>query len=98
MGRTVVHGDLQPLATIARRGANAAAEPDGCQSAEGRVWGCYIHGIFANQTFRRGWLRALGWHGQDTNQPGDPYQRLADHVAANLDSERLDELLSVKGH
>jgi adenosylcobyric acid synthase len=98
MGRTVVPDDFQPLATIVRRGADASAELDGCLSADGRVWGCYIHGIFANQDFRRGWLRTLGWRDQGAVAPADPYQRLADHVAGSLDAGRLEELLSVKEH
>jgi adenosylcobyric acid synthase len=96
MGRTTVPADLRPLATIVRRGADTSAEPDGCQSADGRVWGCYIHGIFANERFRRGWLRTLGWRDQGAVAPVDPYQRLAEHVAANLDAAHLKELLSVK--
>jgi adenosylcobyric acid synthase len=96
MGRTTIHGELLPLATIVRRGADTATEPDGCQSTDGRVWGCYIHGVFANERFRRGWLRTLGWRDQGATAPNDPYQRLADHVVANLDSERLDEIFSVK--
>jgi adenosylcobyric acid synthase len=95
MGRTAVPDDALPIATITRRGSVPCAELDGCQSADGRVWGCYIHGIFANQRFRRSWLRTLGWRDQGTAPPPDPYDRLADHVTANLDSQHLDGLFAL---
>ena len=96
MGRTTVPDGAQPVATITRRGDIACEEPEGCQSADGRVWGCYIHGIFANQRFRRGWLRTLGWRDQGAAPPPDPYDRLAGHVTANFDPHRLDELFALR--
>ncbi len=30
--------------------------PDGAVSADGRIAGCYVHGIFASDAFRRAWL------------------------------------------
>jgi adenosylcobyric acid synthase len=96
MGRTIVSGDAAPLATITRRGAVACEEAEGCQSADRHVWGCYIHGIFANQHFRRGWLRTLGWREQSAAALADPYERLADHVESNIGSRYLDELLAAR--
>jgi adenosylcobyric acid synthase len=57
------------------------------------VWGCYIHGIFANERFRRGWLSTLGWCNLGAAPLADPYDRLADHVAANIDLQLLEKLL-----
>jgi adenosylcobyric acid synthase len=94
MGRTTVPGDALPLATITRRGGTAATEPEGCRSADGRVWGCYIHGIFANEAFRRGWLRTLGWCDHGADPPPDPYEHLADHVEENIAPRHLDALLA----
>jgi hypothetical protein len=37
----------------------------------------------------------LGWHDQGTAALVDPYDRLADHVAANLDSRYLEDLLVI---
>jgi adenosylcobyric acid synthase len=34
---------------------------DGAISPDGRIWGCYLHGVFANQNLRRAWLYSLGW-------------------------------------
>ena len=90
MGRTTVYAQLPPLLTI----DGASAQPEGCISGDGRVWGCYIHGIFANDAFRRGWLGTLGWHEASGTAAADPYERLADHVEAALDPHRLAELLA----
>ncbi len=94
MGRTTVPAEALPLATIIRRGATACTELDGCRSADGRIWGCYIHGVFANDAFRRGWLRTLGWRDGGYAPLCDPYERLADHVAARLDARQLNLLLA----
>jgi adenosylcobyric acid synthase len=34
--------------------------PEGAISADGRVAGCYVHGLFASDAFRAAWLAALG--------------------------------------
>jgi adenosylcobyric acid synthase len=96
MGRTTTAPGAPPVATITRRGAAECAEPDGCQAADGRIWGAYIHGIFAGEAFRRGWLRSLGWREQSAPPRADPYDRLADHVAAALDPQQLDALLAAR--
>jgi adenosylcobyric acid synthase len=93
VGRTTAVGDARPLATITRRGGSPCAEVDGYISADGRVWGCYIHGLFASPGFRRGWLSSLGWRGGSEASRPDPYERLADHVEAALDPRLLAELL-----
>ena len=45
------------------RAADAAPRrtaPDGAVSADGRVAGCYLHGLFASDAFRRAFLARLG--------------------------------------
>lgn len=32
---------------------------DGAVSRDGRIWGCYMHGLFDNDMFRRAWLRQV---------------------------------------
>ena len=71
-----------------------ASREDGAVSADGLVAGCYLHGLFASDGFRRGFLERLGVDGG-----GFAYQqaidatldRLADHVEQHLD---LDALLA----
>ncbi|WP_322511435.1 cobyric acid synthase [Chloroflexus sp.] len=96
MGRSHRLGAAQPLLTIVQRGAATTTEADGCISADGRVWGCYIHGLFANAEFRRGWLRQLGWQPPSEHTPSvDPFDRLADRVAAALGPATLEQLFTV---
>ncbi len=99
MGRTHSLGADRPLIAITQRsGADAVEEPDGHISDDGRVWGCYLHGIFANDDFRRAWLQRLGWHpGEGTNPSTDPFDRLAQHVAAAIGEERVQWLFRVEG-
>ncbi|MEI7646200.1 MAG: cobyric acid synthase [Chloroflexales bacterium] len=85
--------DEHPLATITSRGGTPTQADDGHLSADGRVWGCYIHGIFANTAFRRGWLGSLGWQGAEIAPLPDPYDRLADIVEAAFGIDHLAALL-----
>jgi adenosylcobyric acid synthase len=63
-------------------------------TTDGRVWGCYVHGLFASAAFRRNWLATLGWMGAGVEQPVDPYERLADTVAQAIGERSLDTLLA----
>ncbi len=75
--------------------------PDGATSADGRVEGCYVHGLFAGDAFRRQWLdglraargltspaNAIGFEAQIE----DTLDRLADHIAAAVDLDRVLEI------
>lgn len=67
---------------------------DGAVTADGRVWGTYLHGIFDNDSLRHAWLRSLGW--QATGQRFDrevAYNRLADHVEAHLNMDMLRRII-----
>jgi adenosylcobyric acid synthase len=72
---------------IVRNGAGLGA----C-SANGRVRGCYLHGLFAGDAFRAATLRRLGAtsavadYGSTVEATLDA---LADHLAASLDTEAL---------
>ncbi len=86
----------RPLATITSRGGAQITEDDGHIRADGRVWGCYIHGLFANQAFRRGWLSSLGWQNSGAEPPSDPYDRLADIVESAFGPRHLNDLLAIE--
>ena len=49
----------QPWLKINQRSGQAVCVLDGAVSPDGRVWGCYLHGLFANDAFRRTWLNTL---------------------------------------
>ena len=85
-------GDIAPLGTIVARGNAPVAIADGAQSADGRIWGTYLHGIFEDAAFRRGWLTQLGWRGELSASPlarRQEYDRLADAVEEAVDWPQL---------
>jgi adenosylcobyric acid synthase len=53
-GRTDGAGTAQPMLTMAGHG------PDGAVSADGRIMGCYIHGLFDQASARASLLGDLG--------------------------------------
>ncbi|RMD82334.1 MAG: cobyric acid synthase CobQ, partial [Chloroflexi bacterium] len=55
-----------------------------------------LHGLFANDEFRRGWLQQLGWQPTTAvSRSVDPFDRLADHVALALGETVLDRLFQL---
>jgi adenosylcobyric acid synthase len=95
MGRTT---GGRPWLQLQREGAAGATVPDGAIDAEGRVWGCYVHGLFANESLRRAWLRSLGWRAPAaaTDAPvrlDAALDRLANAVEASLDLPRLEAIV-----
>jgi adenosylcobyric acid synthase len=57
MGETHGAGDVVPFARI-RRGNESAWVDDGARSADGRIAGTYVHGIFDDDAFRHAFVRA----------------------------------------
>jgi adenosylcobyric acid synthase len=103
MGRTT---SQQPWLAMKRQGTNAGPVVDGAMSHDGRVWGCYLHGLFANDRFRQAWLASLaGNHGATRTPPAEigtsatirfhaALERLADAVERSLDMQRLEKILA----
>ena len=94
LGRTSGPGSAVPWLVL---DGNA----EGAVSADGRIEGCYIHGLFASDTFRRAWLNrvrvARGLSRSDAVTAYDAtidavLDRLADHVAASVDLDRILEI------
>jgi adenosylcobyric acid synthase len=97
MGRTQ-GPDATPWLDITQRSGQPILVVDGAVSADGRVWGCYLHGLFENEVLRRAWLSSLGWdrqgRAQSTLVDSDAaFNLLADAVEAALDMKRLEALL-----
>ena len=67
--------------------------PDGAVSGDGRIIGCYVHGLFASDDFRHAFLNRL----RERDHSGLHYDQLvettldqlADHLEAHLDVTRL---------
>jgi len=84
---------------ITERSGTPVSLLDGIVNSDGRIWGCYLHGLFENQVLRHAWLSSLGWHGekdQDTSVAGyeEGFERLADEVEAALDMDYLEDLIA----
>lgn len=93
MGRTQsVNGWLQ----ITERNGQPVHVLDGAASENGRVWGCYVHGLFANDNLRRAWLEDLGWaetEGEQINPFAASLTRLADTLESVLDMDLLEKII-----
>jgi adenosylcobyric acid synthase len=95
IGRTTGAGTARPLLDLK---SSRGPHPDGAVSADGRVAGCYVHGMFAGDAFRHAFLKAMRPHRQPSGsyEAGidDTLDALADHLEANLD---LDVMLAIAG-
>lgn len=86
LGRTDGPDGARPLLRL-----DDGARPDGASSPDGRVSGCYVHGVFGSDAFRAAWLAGLG------AASGLAYETrveaaldaLADHLERHLDVNSL---------
>lgn len=81
----------------ARSWLNIGGRAEGARSATGRVAGCYLHGIFQSDGFRRAFLTSIGTDGSDllySMEIDATLDALAAHLEAHLD---LDLLLDIAG-
>lgn len=75
--------------------AQLGAGRDGAMSADGRVIGTYLHGLFSNDEQRSAWLQRLGGEVSDLDYEAGietVLDQLADHLEQHLD---LDALLAL---
>ncbi len=59
--------------------------PDGATSADGRISGCYLHGLFSNDAFRACFLQRLGVRSQLADHRA-AVDRSLDAIAAHLET------------
>ncbi|MCX5514884.1 cobyric acid synthase CobQ [Kaistia algarum] len=65
---------------------------EGAMSADGRVRGSYVHGLFGSDPFRRDFLARFGVEPSDVSYESnveETLDRLADHLEAHLDIEAI---------
>jgi adenosylcobyric acid synthase len=64
---------------------------DGAASADGKVAGCYVHGLFGSDNFRHAYLAGFGARSDLAYeaQVEAALEALADHVEAHLDLDRM---------
>jgi adenosylcobyric acid synthase len=83
-------------AALARPFLVLDGHPEGAVSADARVAGCYLHGLFGADAWRRHYLQSLGAEIDpllDHNaQVEATLDALADHLGAHLDMARLLEI------
>ena len=100
-GETLCGAAARPLLRLTRRSGALADLDDGAVSADGRVWGTYLHGLFDDETVRRALLAPLR---AGAGMPTPPavsasleaeLDRLADHLQTHLDMARIFGLLGL---
>ncbi|TVY04362.1 cobyric acid synthase [Cohnella terricola] len=104
MGKSSFTDIVEHPMTISSVKGQASEElhPEGARSADGRLWGTYIHGILHNDAFRRDWLNAMrsakGWTPLeaelDFNRLRESeFDRLAEHVRRHTDMRGIYRIL-----
>jgi adenosylcobyric acid synthase len=86
MGVTAGPDCARPFARL------CGGEPEGAVSADGRVTGTYIHGLFGSDSQRAAWLARLGAGPSAIAHDAlveSTLDRLAAHIAAHIDVERI---------
>jgi adenosylcobyric acid synthase len=76
----------------ARPFAHVTGAPEGATSADGRVMGSYLHGMFASDPFRAGFLARLGIR-SDVSDHGALVERTLDALADHLETHAGVEAL-----
>lgn len=73
---------------------NLGQTPHGATSVDGRVQGCYLHGLFGSDAFRQSWLAGLGTPSTVAFEVRveKALDALADHLRTHFDLERLLEI------
>jgi len=99
MGETILGSAARPFARLTSRSGRPVEVLDGAVSADGRVVGTYLHGLFDNAGFRAAFLNRLrrgrGLAERAAAEPeADPFDLLAAHLERYLD---LDKLLAICG-
>ncbi len=87
IGRTT--GSPQPLLKLCN------GEHDGAVSADGRIAGCYIHGLLADDRQRRHWLQRMDAQASTFSYEPEidtTLDLLADHIERHVDCDLLLEL------
>jgi adenosylcobyric acid synthase len=93
VGATTGAATARPLL---RLGNGASVRPEGAQSRDGLIAGCYLHGLFSADGFRRAFLERLGGSGGAAlayeAKVEATLDALAEHLERHLDIARILEI------
>ena len=93
IGRSSGPGLSRPFLTLKN---GAGLRPEGAVSADGRVAGCYMHGLFACDAFRHAFLSSIKARAETGVAYESEVERtldaLADHLTAHLALDRILEI------
>ncbi|MBW2470111.1 MAG: cobyric acid synthase [Deltaproteobacteria bacterium] len=98
MGQTTRKGE-NPLFKITHRNHHPCRDEDGCVSADSKMMGTYIHGLFDNPSILKSWLNHIGLDGIDVSDIGGiearnrQYDLLAEHFQKHVDVDRIIQLV-----
>lgn len=95
-GYEIHHGRTVSPTPLFRAIVPTVYEGDGCMAADGQSFGTYLHGLFANDRFRRAWLQSLGITSENVHfrsQAEAAFDELADHIEKNINFELLNEII-----
>ena len=99
MGQTIRTAGT-PLFSVTQRNQTPCLDEDGCVSADSKIMGTYIHGLFNNPTILKSWLNRIGLNGIEVSNIGGiearnkEYDLLAEHFQKNLDAESIVKLVT----
>ncbi len=94
MGQTTGPDTQAPFALV-------KDENEGSRSPDGRIEGTYLHGVFSSDTFRRAWLKGLGFAVDDglsyESEVEKAIESLADGVEVAVNVEALFSVMAEPG-
>ncbi len=95
LGTTTGPDTARPMLTL------SDGREDGAISADGKVMGCYMHGLFASDTYRHSWLAshmgetAAGSGIQFEAVVNEGLEALADHLEAHADIDAIAKIAGI---
>jgi adenosylcobyric acid synthase len=103
MGQTEIKG-AGTFFEIIERNSKPTRDKDGCVSADDRIMGTYIHGVFDNPKIISRWLNRIGASAIVTSdleghQTRDKeYNLLAEHFETHIDTRSIMKMISFQPH
>lgn len=104
MGETTLGTEATPFSKIIENNGEPEDRLDGAVSADGSVWGTYLHGIFDNTAWTRHLLDQLRvakglepLHAKNESMAEykeEQYEKLAKIVEENVDMAKIDQILA----